>query len=80
MYSGKWNFQLQSYSCQIPCRSLCNLLATRGRASEGDFVNIRAPGEPRPESIVAAEDLKNPWGEELLGQLDYLETAVRRER
>lgn len=66
---------LKSFGC-----GLHNFLASGGATGEGDLVDIWVRREPWPEVVVTGKALDDSWREELLGELDELETAVRGKR
>lgn len=71
--------QLKSNPLQGLASTLHNLLPRRRRASETDLFNERMRREPRTKVIITTQRLNNTRREEVLRQLNELQTRVRGE-
>lgn len=74
-----WYVQLKSNPLQGLASTLHNLLARRRRTRETDLLNKRVRREPRAQVIITAQRLHNTRREEVLRQLNKLQTRVGRE-
>jgi hypothetical protein len=76
---GIKHVQLKSNPLQGLARTLHNLLARRRRTRETDLLNKRVRCEPRTQVIITAQRLHNTGREEVLRELNELQTRVGRE-